>query len=87
MTSVTKPGNSWKIISPGVKAHGEVMPETIGSSSTLFFGFCGQAHRGEISRPTTATGRIPIGDSADGETGEYGRNFLKSLLMNRTLNG
>ena len=72
MTSATKLGSFWKIISPAAKAHGEAMPETIGSSSTLFFGFCGQAHGGAIFRPTTATGRIHTGDSADGETGGGG---------------
>jgi len=46
------------------------MPETTVSSLMLFFEFCGQAHLGELFYPTTATGRIPIGDFVDGEIGE-----------------
>jgi len=30
--------------------------------------------------PTTATGRMPTGDSAAGEIEEYGKNSLKSLI-------
>jgi len=87
MTSATKRGNFWKIIFPVAKAPGEVMPEIIGNSSTLFSGFCGQAHLGELFYPTTATGSIPIGNFAAGEIEEYGKNSLKSLLRNQTLNG
>ena len=87
MTSTTKRGNFWKIIFPVAKAPGEAMPEIIGNSSTLFSGFCGQAHRGEICRQTMETGRIPTEDFVAGETEEYGKNSLKSLLMNQTLNG
>ena len=79
MTSATKRGNFWKIIFPVAKAPGEVMPEIIGNSSTLFSGFCGQVHLGEIFFPITATGRIPTGDSAVGGIEECGKNSLKFL--------
>ena len=87
MTLATKLGNFWKIIFLVAKAPGEVMPEIIDNSSTLFSGFCGQAHRGEIYRQTMETGRIPTEDFVVGETEEYGKNSLKFLLMNQTLNG
>ena len=76
MTSTTKRGNFWKIIFPVAKAPGEAMPEIIGNSSTLFSGFCGQVHLGEIFRPITATGRILTEDSAVGEIEECGKSSL-----------
>ena len=79
MTSATKRGNFWKIIFPVAKAPGEVMPEIIGNSSTLFSGFCGQVHLGEIFLPITATGRILTEDSAVGGIEECGKNSLKFL--------
>ena len=57
------------------------MPEIIGNSSTLFSGFCGQAHRGEICRQTMETGRTPTEGFVAGETEEYGKNSLKSCLL------
>ena len=87
MTSATKPGNFWKITFLVAKVPGEALPEIIGNLSTQFSGFCEQAHRGEICRQTMETGRTPTEDFVAGETEEYGKNSLKSLLTNQTLNG
>ena len=74
---------TWELLEnhlPGRKGTwGGNMPEIIGNSSTLFSGFCGQVHLGEIFLPITATGRILTGDSAVGGIEECGKNSLKFL--------
>ena len=70
---------TWELLEnlfPVAKAPGEVRSEIIGNSSTLFSGFCGQVHLGEIFRPITATGRILTGGSAIGEIDGYGKTSL-----------
>ena len=82
--------NLWELLNlicRDVKEQKTLLPEITDCSSMHFFGFYELVLHGATCHRNMATGKTHIADFADDGTMGFGKSFLKSLLMNRILNG